>query len=376
MYSKSSKENEINACKRKSSSFFKPFFQPKLTINRPNDVYEQEADAVADKVMRMSDPAGSNNLFFKPAISSIQRKCAHCEEENKKAQRKGNGSKESVASAQTEEYINSLSGGSTLNDRERNFFEPRMGYDLGNVKIHTNGKAAESAQSINALAYTSGNNIVFNTGQYSFDTDNGKRLLVHELTHSIQQNAGGAEKKVQKYDMDNAPYGDPQRDAALRNQAIPETPVANNCVVGPGKLNTDCAAYATNSWWLPFAYVNNATCACTTTPNSPKYNCIRKFLQDRLAAAPTWLKTLAVSQKVNDVFGTPQYTAYQTFVQTFLTPVIYRDHVDAYSSCCCPSGPATYPAWIGVTTTPIPSCSLVGWTINQFGNCEGTPGTW
>jgi hypothetical protein len=66
-----------------------PFFQPKLSINQPNDIYEQEADAVADKVMRMADTSSIHTgTFFKPAITSVQRKCAHCEEEEKKLQRK------------------------------------------------------------------------------------------------------------------------------------------------------------------------------------------------------------------------------------------------------------------------------------------------
>lgn len=59
------------------------FFQPKLAINQPNDIYEQEADAMADKVMRMPDNESKQLSFFKPAISSLQRKCEHCEEEEK-----------------------------------------------------------------------------------------------------------------------------------------------------------------------------------------------------------------------------------------------------------------------------------------------------
>ncbi len=73
------------------------FFQPKLTINQPNDIYEQEADAMAEKVMRMPDPATNDNLFFKPAISTIQHKCAHCEEEEKQAQRKEGANDDSVS---------------------------------------------------------------------------------------------------------------------------------------------------------------------------------------------------------------------------------------------------------------------------------------
>jgi hypothetical protein len=68
--------------------------------------------------------------------------------------------------------------------------------------------------------------------------------------------------------------------------------------------------------------------------------------------------------------------AYQAFVQAFLTPRIYKDHVDAYRACCCKSGPAPYWSWIGVTTVPIPACNVVGAAIRLFGSCSGTPGKW
>jgi hypothetical protein len=164
----------------------KPFFQAKLSINQPNDAYEVEADAMADKVMRMEMP--SNGLQLKPLpISSVQRKCAHCEEE-KKMQRKEMNGNETTADAGLENYVGGLqSGGQALSAEARSFYEPRFGYDFSNVKVHTDSIAAKSAQSINALAYTSRNNIVFNNGQYSPNTDNGKRLLGHELTHVVQQ---------------------------------------------------------------------------------------------------------------------------------------------------------------------------------------------
>jgi len=67
------------------SSFFKPLIQPKLTINQPNDIYEQEADAVAERVMRM--PATkTETAFFQPkpvSVTPVQKKCASCEEEEK-----------------------------------------------------------------------------------------------------------------------------------------------------------------------------------------------------------------------------------------------------------------------------------------------------
>lgn len=187
------------------------FFQPKLSVNQPNDVYEQEADAVADKVMRMADPSSFNTgSFFKPGITAVQRKCAHCEEEDKKAQRKEMNNDEATGSASTENYINSLNGkGRSLSNEERKFFEPRMGHDFADVKVHTDTAAAKSAQSINALAYTSGNNIVFNEGQYASATDSGKRLLGHELTHVVQQQKGLNNPSVQRSITLTDPTGTP-----------------------------------------------------------------------------------------------------------------------------------------------------------------------
>jgi Domain of unknown function (DUF4157) len=186
---------------KKAMRFFNPAIQAKLTVNNPNDKYEQEADTMADKVMRMEQPF----IQAKPLIViPVQRKCAHCEEEEKKVQlKKDINAEESTADNNLENYVGSLSGGGqSLPNDIRNFYEPRFGYDFSSVKVHTDNVAAKSAQSINALAYTNGNNIVFNSGQYAPNTDNGKRLLGHELTHVVQQNKTTALQKkiIQKSD--------------------------------------------------------------------------------------------------------------------------------------------------------------------------------
>lgn len=179
--------------------FFKPIVQPKLTINQPNDVYEQEADAVADKVMKMTGNDTVQTKFFNPSISFIQRVCAHCEEEKKEMQRKEMNGDKTNDNSDLESYVNNLnSSGQSLPAEVRDFYSPRMGFDFSNVKVHTDSIAAKSAQSINALAYTTGNNIVFNSGQYSPSTDRGKRLLGHELTHVVQQHNNVQSKKIQR----------------------------------------------------------------------------------------------------------------------------------------------------------------------------------
>jgi protein involved in polysaccharide export with SLBB domain len=97
------------------------------------------------------------------------------------------------------------SPGTPLPDGDRSLMENRFGYDFSGVRIHTSALAAKSAQSINALAYTSGNNVVFNEGQYAPQTESGKKLLAHELTHVIQQNSDVKRKgTVQRQEMDEA----------------------------------------------------------------------------------------------------------------------------------------------------------------------------
>lgn len=167
--------------------FFKPVIQTKLYINEPGDQYEREAEAMADKVMRMTD-APASPPFFNPAGNAIQRKCQACEEEDKHVHRKENVAGEAIGSNELDSYVGSLkSSGQPMPDNSRHFFESRFGHDFSKVRLHTDSVAAKSAQSINALAYTSGNNIVFNSGQYSPESNSGKKLIAHELKHVVQQ---------------------------------------------------------------------------------------------------------------------------------------------------------------------------------------------
>ena len=81
-------------------------------------------------------------------------------------------------------------GGAPLDANTRTDMESRLGHDFGDVRVHTDSRAHDSAKAVNAHAYTAGNNIVFQRDQYSPDTDAGKRTLAHELTHVVQQRSG------------------------------------------------------------------------------------------------------------------------------------------------------------------------------------------
>jgi hypothetical protein len=158
--------------------------QRKLEMGEVNDPLELEADKVADRVMRMPDQP------------FVQRKCASCDEEERRGvQRKeiastGSETSTSAAPAIVHEALNSSS--EPLDTGMRTFMESRFGYDFGNVRVHTDARAAESAQAVNAHAYTVGRDVVFGAGKYAPNTNDGQRLMAHELTHVMQQNRSQA----------------------------------------------------------------------------------------------------------------------------------------------------------------------------------------
>lgn len=152
--------------------------QPKLTLNQPGDHYEQEADRVADQVMRMPDQP------------KVQRLCTDCEDE---LQRRPDGRQEPELVAPAIVHDGIRSAGEPLDAETRGFMESRFGRGFGGVRVHTGPEAASAADSVSALAFTLGHNVVFAGGQYSPHTTAGRHLLAHELTHVVQQTRAPAE---------------------------------------------------------------------------------------------------------------------------------------------------------------------------------------
>jgi hypothetical protein len=81
-------------------------------------------------------------------------------------------------------------GGAPLDKDTRGFMESRLGADFSGVRVHTDATASESARSVQAYAYTVGSDVVFQSGKYKPESDSGKRMLAHELTHVVQQRSG------------------------------------------------------------------------------------------------------------------------------------------------------------------------------------------
>jgi hypothetical protein len=112
--------------------------------------------------------------------------CSECEKKKGTLQRK-------ALSSEPANYVPPIvhdvlrSPGQPLDAATRAFMEPRFGHDFSRVRVHTDARAAESAQEMKALAYTVGTDVVFRAGQYAPATLRGSQLLAHELTHVLQQ---------------------------------------------------------------------------------------------------------------------------------------------------------------------------------------------
>jgi|CXWL01.1.fsa_nt_gi hypothetical protein len=163
------------------------FLQAKLAVSQPSDPAELEADRVAEQVLRMPEPVPG---------AGVQRKCASyaaggptcpaCEGDAVlTVSRRADG--ESTIEAPGSVSAVLRSPGHALDSSARAFFEPRFGRDLSQVRVHTDAPASQSAQEVQALAYTVGSHMVFRDGHYAPTTTEGKRLLGHELVHTLQQ---------------------------------------------------------------------------------------------------------------------------------------------------------------------------------------------
>jgi outer membrane protein OmpA-like peptidoglycan-associated protein len=169
-----------------NSAVTAPMIQRKPAVSSPGDRFELEADEIADRVMRTPEPAGS-------APAGIQRKCAGCDDEIKpRAQIRRAPASDVQASPEVGAAVHAAEhGGAPLPQSARDFFEPRFGRDLRQVRVHTDSEAASGAEAVQARAYTFGRDIVFGAGQYAPSAAQGRHLLAHELAHVLQQNDGG-----------------------------------------------------------------------------------------------------------------------------------------------------------------------------------------
>jgi hypothetical protein len=127
-----------------------------------------------------------------------------------------NGPEEMTAPPIVHDVLNSP--GQSLDAATQAFMEPRFGRDFSGVRVHTGAKAAESAREINALAYTAGQNVVFDAGQYAPESTAGKMLLAHELTHVAQQSGATQNNLIQR--QNGSGSGPPLPSATVYNPGV------------------------------------------------------------------------------------------------------------------------------------------------------------
>lgn len=238
-----------NDSSRSSNSSFFPI-QAKLKVGEANDKYEKEADSIADKIANQGTIFGNTEPFFAPPptiqrsqkpeqevqkseeteqiqeqplvekISSlgssgddaqpkcddcaknekennfIQTKCPKCEE--KTIQQKSNTEPGSDTSGIEQKLASSKGSGQKMADGPLSEMNQSFGADFSGVRIHTGSEAVQMNKDLGARAFTNGSDVYFNEGQYNPSSNDGKHLLAHELTHTIQQKA--VSENIQKAD--------------------------------------------------------------------------------------------------------------------------------------------------------------------------------
>lgn len=196
--------------------------QTKLKINKPGDIYEQEADRVADAVLQMKCKSPECEEEIRPVrISSIQlspliQKQGEIEEEEEEEMlqmKQTSGGTERDENV-TQQILQQKGSGRPLEPDVRECMEARFGYDFGNVRVHADAYADKVSRQLGAEAFTVGRDVYFGAGKYSPVSTRGKRLLGHELTHIVQQ--GVQPHKIFISHISSNPAPMIQREAAPR----------------------------------------------------------------------------------------------------------------------------------------------------------------
>ena len=179
---------------------------PGLRIGAAHDHFEREADRMADEIStggagrRQWQPASLN---FQPTIQrscgcggsgGADGECEECREKNLLQRSPSGPGTPGMAPPMVHQVLKSP--GRPMAPATRSFMESRFGYNFSGVRIFHDDTAAASARSVAANAYTVGQKIVFNQGKYAPDSQSGRRLLAHELTHVVQQSRGGMQPKA------------------------------------------------------------------------------------------------------------------------------------------------------------------------------------
>ncbi len=170
------------------------FLQPKLTVSEPGDMYEQEADQIAKRVIQPFIPTPKVTSVKAIDPTQVKRKPNTCKTEEQPGLQSTDNliQRASDSSLQITDNLESRlngskGGGSSLSNEVLAFMEPRFGTDFSQVKVHTDNESSRMNQELQAQAFTHKQDVYFGAAKYNPDSQEGKELLAHELTHVVQQ---------------------------------------------------------------------------------------------------------------------------------------------------------------------------------------------
>ncbi|MGF1487978.1 MAG: DUF4157 domain-containing protein [Prochloraceae cyanobacterium] len=178
--------------------------QAKLSVGQPNDKYEQEADRVASEVVdRINSPNSvqreeqqDEEIQTKLEITALQTQADLEEQQDEDATLQGKSILQRVeATEDLESTIDNARGsGQSLDPNLQKTMGQAMGADFSSVKVHTDTTADQLNRSVQARAFTTGQDLFFRQGEYNPGSKDGQELIAHELTHVVQQNAGSVRR--------------------------------------------------------------------------------------------------------------------------------------------------------------------------------------
>jgi hypothetical protein len=156
------------------------------------DIKEHDANKVAGKIMRSHTGAAAAATSCS-CSDDEEGMCEECSQKHAAISRKPANSGSGAPPSASRAVLNQMrrSPGHQLDASTRAFFEPRFGRDLSNVRVHVDSDATTSAAALNANAYTLGSDIYFGAGKYSPASNDGRKLLAHEMAHTVQQQRAG-----------------------------------------------------------------------------------------------------------------------------------------------------------------------------------------
>jgi hypothetical protein len=275
----------------------------------------QQADAVTDQGMRMTE---SDTIQMQPLEDDeetlqmhpvndehfVQMKCKKCEEEEMLQAKSHSNSESECAFSEISQQIEMLKGnGETLSPVTNQFMSNSFGNDFSGVHIHTDSNALQMNQKLGARAFTVGNDIYFNEGQYNPNSVEGKHLLAHELTHVVQQN-GYIERMIQ---CDRVGDRETEREAERGRRRRDTEGGRDRGRRSGGDLDSDWAGRAILGRWLTgmgdWTIINN--------PSWTAYMMASDLLRSQLSARLRVIVNNGI--RTADTLHQDTFPVYQTF---------------------------------------------------------------